>query len=52
MIGIGGNVEGIDLSKKMIGEAKKWNTEKQIEYRICKISERFLILKIETMIWL
>ena len=23
MIGIGGNEEGIDLSKKMIGEAKK-----------------------------
>ena len=32
-------VLGIDLSKKMIGEAKKRNTKKQIEYRICGIEE-------------
>ena len=32
-------VLGIDLSQKMIEEAKKRNPEKQIEYRICGIEE-------------
>lgn len=32
-------VLGIDLSGKMIEEAKKRNTEKQMEYRICGIEE-------------
>ena len=32
-------VLGLDLSEKMIQEAKKRNTEKQIEYRVCGIEE-------------
>lgn len=32
-------VLGIDLSRKMIEEAKKRNADKQIEYRICGIEE-------------
>ena len=32
-------VLGIDLSRKMIGEAKKRSTENQIEYRVCGIEE-------------
>ena len=32
-------VLGLDLSQKMIEEAKKRNTESQIEYRICGIEE-------------
>ena len=30
---------GLDQSRKMIGEAKKRNAEKRIEYRICGIEE-------------
>lgn len=32
-------VLGIDLSRRMIAEAKKRNAEKQIEYRVCGIEE-------------
>lgn len=32
-------VLGLDLSEKMIGEAKRRNPEKQIEYRVCGIEE-------------
>lgn len=32
-------VLGLDLSKKMIEEAKKRNAEKQIEYRICNLEK-------------
>lgn len=32
-------ISGLDLSRKMIEEAKRRNTKKRIEYRVCGIEE-------------